>query len=283
MTPLVQAVLRRQLEPVGIPALRETMAHLLGRGKLFRPLLTLASARAAGATDLEPLIPLATPIELIHTYTLIHDDLPCMDDAAMRRGVSAVHIDHGEAMAVLAGDALFNWALIVAVSEPAPAGPVARLALVDVLTRAAHAVVEGQVLDLQGEGRRLSLEELRLMHRLKTGALLGACCEGGAVLAGADTVTRGQLRDYGVEIGLVFQITDDLLSFESTEAEMGKSLDADEAKDKATYARLLGLDEARRELEEKLAGLEPRLDRIGLPGDDGLLREIARWAGQRRN
>lgn len=281
-SPIIRDVLKRQLSTVKIDSLRAAMAHLLGRGKLFRPLLTLAGARAVTGRDCNDLIPYACALELIHTYTLIHDDLPCMDDAAMRRGVSAVHLDHGEAMAVLAGDALFNYAFLVVHRETAPLDPQVRLALLEVMSQASHDVVEGQVLDLEGEGRQLNLEEMRLMHRLKTGALLGACCEAGAVLGGAGDDLRRGLREYGIEIGLAFQIADDLLSYESSEEVMGKSLSSDEAKQKATYARLLGLEEARNELNSKLDGLEPMLNAMDLK-DPGLLREIARWAGKRKS
>ena len=272
--------MQRQLEPVAVGELKVAMAHLVGRGKLFRPLLALAVCRAVTGADTTPFIPLVTPLELIHTFTLIHDDLPCMDDAALRRGVASVHIAHGEAVAVLAGDALANYALRLLAIEPAPAGDEMRLELIRAATDATHAVVEGQVLDLLGEGRALALPELMRMHRLKTGALLGACCEIGALLGGLPRWQAGLMREFGVELGLAFQIRDDLLSVESDEAVMGKTLTTDADKEKSTYVRLLGSEGAHSELDRTLARLGSALDGLGL-AEPQLLASFIEWAGRR--
>lgn len=278
--PLIRDELERQLRPVSVAGLAAAMVHLVGRGKLFRPVLALATHRAVNGADPRPVLALATPLELIHTFTLIHDDLPCMDDADLRRGVPAVHIDHGEALAVLAGDALLNYAIKLIAEEPADIAPEARLRLIQAATEATHSVVEGQVLDLQGEGRQLTLAELQRMHRLKTGALIGASCETGAILAGLGVAPVARLREFGERLGLAFQIRDDLLSLESTEAVMGKTLSTDEVKAKSTYPRLLGRAGAHRELDRTLGDLRTLLANLDL-AEPRLLEGFIDWAGHR--
>jgi geranylgeranyl diphosphate synthase type II len=259
LRPRLAVEMQRQLSAIQLASLNRAMGHLLGRGKLFRPLLVLAAARAVSGGAVAELLPLATPVELIHTFTLIHDDLPAMDDAQLRRGVPAVHLAYDEATAVLAGDALLSWALYLLGTEPPDLPASTRLALVAEASFATKEVVEGQMLDLAGEGQHLDLAELEHLHSKKTGALLGACCALGALLAGASPVAVDELRQLGIQIGLAFQIRDDLLSLQSTEEEMGKTLETDTAKHKSTYPRLLGLDL-----------LEP-----------DVLREMAFVAGQR--
>jgi len=276
----VREVLVQQLTQVGVPELKAAMLHLVGRCKLFRPVLALATYQALGGTDLEQQVPLVTPLELIHTFTLIHDDLPCMDNAELRRGVPAVHVAHGEAIAVLSGDALANMALMLLSQEPPEVELSVRVGLIRAATRATHAVVEGQVLDMLWEGRELTEEELQRMHLLKTGSLLGACCETGALLAGASPEAVSKLREYGQGLGLAFQIRDDLLSYESTEEQMGKTLSIDEAKEKPTYARLLGVDSAHLRLEQTLTKQLGIIADLELP-QRGLLREITAWVGRR--
>lgn len=281
-TPLIQTELGRQLQPVAVAELKAAMAHLTGRGKLFRPILALATCRAVTGADPLGYLALATPLELIHTFTLIHDDLPCMDDADLRRGVPAVHLAYDEALAVLAGDALLNYAIKLLAEVPSELTDTARLRMILAATEATHAVVEGQVLDLQGEGRRLTLLEMQRMHGLKTGALIGACCETGAILAGLDHAAAAALHRFGAKLGLAFQIRDDLLSVESSEAAMGKTLTTDEDKEKSTYPRLLGLDAAHRELDQTLDDLQSQLSGLGLV-EPQLLGGFIDWAGRRNH
>lgn len=275
--------MKDQLNEVAVPELNAAMVHLLGRGKLFRPVLALAVYHALTGKDPEPYVPLVTPLEIIHTFTLIHDDLPSMDDAELRRGVAAVHIEFSEAMAVLAGDALLNLAFkLLAEAEHPDVDCVARVALTRAVSRATHAVVEGQVLDIQGEERELNLEEIQRMHRLKTGALLGACCEVGAVLAKGSQLQAGLLREVGMLLGLAFQIRDDMLSVESTDAVMGKTLSTDIDKKKSTYARLLGPEGSEDQLQQTLRQVEDKIADLDLT-DAGPLEEIARWVVKRRH
>jgi len=278
--PLVQQHLTAQIQAIQVPALKAAMAHLLGRGKLFRPLLTLAAYHALAEADAKPHIPLITPLEMIHTFTLIHDDLPCMDDADLRRGVPAVHHAHGEALAVLAGDALLNWALYLVATTPTTLPAQTRLALVQAATRATAAVVEGQVLDLQGEGANLDIAELERVYRLKTGALFGACLETAGALAGQPDDRCEQLRELGEHLGIAFQVRDDLLSIESTEAQAGKTLSTDEAKQKSTYPRALGIAAAKQELETRLNRVQAEISSFGFR-DPAALQEIVEEAGQR--
>jgi geranylgeranyl pyrophosphate synthase len=256
------------------------MQHLAGRGKLFRPLLVLGTYQAVSNKGADTFTAQAAALELIHIFTLIHDDLPALDDAKLRRGLPSVHIAHGEALAVLAGDGLLSLALKEMSASDAELTPSQQAELLEVLTQAVHAVIEGEMLDLQAEGQRLSLSEIEHLHRLKTGALLGACCETGAILAGANTALKPALREYGITLGLAFQIRDDLLSVEGTEEAMGKTLSTDQAKGKSTYARLLGYAGAKAELDKSLARIDALVAGMELR-QPVLLREIADWACRR--
>ncbi len=200
----------------------------------------------------------------------------------LRRGVAAVHVAHGEALALLAGDALLNLALYrLATTEPVVAAEV-RIRLIASATHATHLVVEGQVLDLQGEGSAWSEAALEQLHRGKTGALLGACCEFGAITAGAGAGVTTALHELGVNIGLAFQMRDDLLSIEGDETAVGKTLSTDAQKAKATYPRILGEDIARRKLSQLTQANLERIDVLRLPAPD-VLKEIAAAAEKRAN
>jgi geranylgeranyl diphosphate synthase type II len=280
--PLIAGTMQSQLDGIAVAELRGSMAHLLGLGKLYRPLLALAACQAVSGKDPAEYIKLITPLEMIHTFTLIHDDLPCMDDAELRRGIKAVHIAYSEATAVLAGDALLSHALYLLATEPPqlPAG--VRCRLTAQATRATSLVVEGQVLDLQGEGQELSAGELERLHTRKTGALLGACCYTGALLGGAGEDGAQRLWLLGQRLGLAFQVRDDLLSLESTDEQMGKTLATDVEKQKATYPRALGVEGAQHYLVELLDANEAEIDALGLPAPDALAA-LAREAGERDN
>lgn len=278
--PKIQAEIHSVLLGFEMPALRAAAGHLLGRGKLFRPLLALAAYHAVSGRNPAAYVPIATALELIHTFTLIHDDLPCMDDAQLRRGVPAVHLAHGEALALLAGDALSNLALLMlAQSGPRLLGAV-RVRLIESATLATHRVVEGQVLDLRSEGADLDVADLEYLHRAKTGALIGACCEFGGILARVNSVENDRLRDLGEDIGLAFQMRDDLLSVGGDEQTVGKTLSTDADKAKATYPRIVGVERAEQMLAELTRDNLARIEQLQLPAPE-LLIAIAASADKR--
>ena len=268
------------------PAVRVTEAmrySLFAGGKRLRPILCLAGAEAVGGDPGEAL-PMACALEMIHTYSLIHDDLPAMDDDDLRRGKLTCHKQFDEATAILAGDGLLTAAFhTLAVAAPRYEGREnVLLEVIQVLGTAAgyQGMVGGQMLDLLAEGRKVTLQELETIHRLKTGALLTAAVRTGALMGGGSREEVTRLTGYGEKFGLAFQITDDLLDVEGSAAEMGKATGMDEKRQKATYPALMGLEKARewaRSLvEEAVAGLEP----FGAGAEP--LREIARYLLVRR-
>ena len=230
--------------------LTEAMGYsLLAGGKLLRPVLVLAFCRACGGED-EGALDAACGLEMLHTYTLIHDDLPCMDDDALRRGKPTCHVVYGEWLALLAGDALQAEAFRAVLC--APLAPEVRARAAEILALAAgwEGVCGGQYLDLSGEGQALSEGEIREMYRLKTGALFRAACEMGCACAGADREMQEAAGRYGELLGLAFQIRDDLLDLESTEEALGKPIGSDERNEKSTLAACLGREEARKLLAQ---------------------------------
>jgi geranylgeranyl pyrophosphate synthase len=237
-------------DPQWPPRLAEAMRYaLFGGGKRLRPALVRLFARALGGTDREAELPGAA-VELVHTYSLVHDDLPCMDDDDLRRGRATCHVVYGEALAVLAGDALLTRAFeLLAQAGPAAAQMVAALA------RGAGpaGMVGGQVLDLEAEGSRATRATVDRVHRTKTAALIESSCELGALAAGADPGTLTEVRAYGLALGLGFQAVDDLLDLTGDAATLGKTPGKDERHDRANMARVIGL-EAAREAACELAG-----------------------------
>uniref|UniRef100_UPI004048BD88 polyprenyl synthetase family protein n=1 Tax=Orrella sp. TaxID=1921583 RepID=UPI004048BD88 len=220
----------------------------LGGGKRIRACLLFASARAchpAPDVVLDRALDLAaSAVELIHAYSLIHDDLPCMDDDDMRRGRAATHIQFGEAMALLAGDAMqplaFEW-----MSEM-PIAPALTVQATQLLARAigSKGMAGGQAIDLLSIGVRLNETDLAAMHSKKTGALLGASVQLGAIVAGADSTHREALRRYADALGLAFQVVDDVLDVTASTEKLGKTAGKDQEQSKATYVTLLGLEKA---------------------------------------
>ena len=230
-------------------ALQSSMAYSVNAGgKRIRPLLVLATLEDLGAKSKDAL-KVAAAVELIHTYSLIHDDLPSMDDDDFRRGKPTNHKEFGEAMAVLAGDALQTLAF-EALTDLPNTSPTVALQLIGLLAKAsgANGMVAGQVLDLEGEGKSLALTDLEAIHLNKTGALLSFCIEAGAILAGLEEEKMDHLKVFAKNIGLAFQIQDDILDVTSTTEELGKNAGSDESSDKTTYPMLLGLDGARERL-----------------------------------
>lgn len=219
---------------------------LFAGGKRFRPSLLLATGEEFGAGK-DVLLDTACALELIHTYSLIHDDLPSMDDDDLRRGRPTLHIRFGEAMAILAGDALQTLAFqTIALDEKLTA--CVRVRLVSEIARASatpHGMVAGQACDLAAESREVSGDELERIHRLKTGALIAASARSGAVIAGAGEAELEAVTRYSVALGLLFQITDDLLDVTATAEDLGKTPGKDARSRKATYPALYGLDATR--------------------------------------
>lgn len=242
--------------------LLEAMRYsLLGGGKRLRPALALGAAELLTGDD-APAMPAACAIEMIHTYSLIHDDLPAMDDDDLRRGRPTLHKVYGEANAILAGDTLLTMAFDVA-AEPGDARVVREIAQ----AAGVRGMAGGQYLDLASEGRPATVEALRRIHACKTGALIRAAVRCGALLAGAEGAALAALTAYAEHIGLAFQIADDILDVTGDETALGKPVGSDVANAKATYPSMLGLDQSRRLADEvteealaALAGFGPEAE-----------------------
>ena len=246
-------------------------------GKRLRPILTLAAAEACGG-EIEPALPSAAAVECIHTYSLIHDDLPCMDDDDVRRGMPTSHVKFGEGVAVLAGDAL----LTIAFKILAKTVPIAksRYTVADFVadladTAGSRKLIGGQILDLEGEGENVKLTpaQLRYIHESKTAALLSCSVRLGGMAANATPKKLEALSEFGHSVGLAFQVIDDILDVTQTSEKLGKSAGKDEASDKSTYPAMFGLEKSRKEAArlttKALKALKPfgkkgeRLEQIG--------------------
>jgi len=259
---LVERALNDELAqtPVLDSVLRESMEYsLMAGGKRLRPVLLMAAADAVGA-DGTRFLPVACALEMIHTYSLIHDDLPAMDNDDYRRGKLTNHMVYGDAVAILAGDALLTLAFTVILRQKdVPAETLLRV--VDEISRAAGAegMVGGQVLDLRAEGMRISMEDLRRVHMGKTGALFHAALRSGAILGGASEQQLAALTAYADHFGLAFQITDDILDVVGNAEDIGKPVGSDEKNHKSTYVTLTSLSAAQelaqRTVDEALAAL----------------------------
>jgi geranylgeranyl diphosphate synthase type II len=259
----VEAALDASLGPERPESLREAMRYsLLAGGKRLRPILCLAACELAGGSS-EQALSTAVALEMIHTMSLIHDDLPAMDNDDLRRGRPTNHKVYGEANAILAGDALLTRAFEM-VALRSPGVPAERLlAVVGELSLASGApgLVGGQVVDLECEGKDVDLDTLEYIHLHKTGALLRACVLCGALIAGASEELLRALHTYARGIGLAFQIIDDILDVTASSEVLGKTAGKDLSADKTTYPKLLGLEESRQRAEalvaEAKAALEP--------------------------
>ena len=255
---------------------------LFAGGKRLRPILCLAAAEVAGG-DIEPVLPAACALEMIHTYSLIHDDLPAMDNDDFRRGVPTNHKVFGDAVAILAGDALLTEAFeYFALSANNCVSHEKVLEVIRIAVKAAgyRGMIGGQVIDLECENKKVDLATVEYMHIHKTGALLSASLEIGAILGGADKVQIKSLKTYGHHFGLAFQITDDLLDVEGDPALMGKTPGTDAAKNKMTYPALLGIAQSREAAREHV---ESALEALLSFGESaGPLRAIARYLLERK-
>lgn len=278
----------------------DAMRHgLMGGGKRLRPCLTLMTAEAvapmAGTTVPRArmlAIPSACALEMIHCYSLVHDDLPAMDNDTLRRGRPTTHVVYGDGVAVLAGDGLLTEAFGLLANSPSPVAPPGapeapaerRLRVLSVLTVAAGAIgmVGGQTIDLQAAGRvpshpaqPLSERELRDMHARKTGALMRASAVAGAMITGVDDAVIAAVDQYANELGLAFQIIDDVLDVEGSDADLGKTAGKDAAAGKPSYAALHGVDESRRLAAACVDRAKATLTAAGL---EGRLSELADWS-----
>lgn len=219
---------------------------LFAGGKRLRPMLMLECYKMCGGNDEKSVMPFACGMEMIHTYSLIHDDLPAMDNDDYRRGKPTNHKVFGEAMAILAGDALLNYAFETALSAKRVDDTLKLRAISEMANSSGwDGMIGGQVVDLESEGKKISLDELRYIHRLKTGALIKASCKIGAILAGADSDTISRVERYAENLGIAFQIQDDILDVIADETELGKPVGSDEKNEKSTYVTICGLDKAR--------------------------------------
>lgn len=254
-------------EGQGQEILFQAMAYSLENGgKRIRPILALAFCEACGE-DPRAALPFACAVEMIHTYSLIHDDLPCMDDDDMRRGKPACHIRFGEANALLAGDALLTLAFETMLDQQT-GYPIAAQRVVKasaVLARAAggRGMIGGQVIDLFSEGKRIPLDTLKVMDSLKTGALIDAAAQMGCLVAGAGPELCKAASLYSSCIGLAFQIVDDILDVTGSSEVLGKPVGSDRENEKSTYVSLLGLDSSRRLVTELTAAARETLLAFG--------------------
>jgi geranylgeranyl diphosphate synthase type II len=256
---------------------------LMAGGKRIRPILCLASAEAVGGDSAEA-IPVACALEMIHTYSLIHDDLPAMDNDDLRRGKPTCHIAFDEATAILCGDALLTLAFQVFSELPAAdtVSALKRLEIVHILAHAAgyRGMIQGQMLDIASEGTRLTLSELTSLHALKTGALIEASVRCGTIIGGASNSQVDQLSRYAQHIGLAFQVSDDILNVEGDPTIVGKSVGTDQLRQKNTFPALLGLQESK-EFANQL--VRQSLEAIQIFDEkSNPLRAIARYIVERK-
>jgi geranylgeranyl diphosphate synthase, type II len=263
-------------DPRSVRLVEAMRYSLLAGGKRVRPVLALATARSLGA-DPATVLPVAAALELIHTYSLIHDDLPAIDDDTLRRGRPTCHVAFGEDIAILAGDALFAEAFHVLVTRQVGSSA-AVLAAVAEIARATgvQGMVGGQYMDVAGTA--VADDDLRTLHALKTGRLIEAAVVCGALLAGADDA--GPFRAFATELGLLFQIVDDILDETGEEGELGKSVGKDRAQQKLTYVSRFGIAVAERLAAEAFERALARLD--ALPGDTTDLGAVTAYIRRRR-
>ncbi len=264
--------------------LGESMRYaVLDGGKRLRPLLVLAASEAVDG-NAQAALRAACAVELIHAYSLVHDDMPCMDNDVLRRGKPTVHVKFGEAAALLAGDALQALAFELLVPEGAEVPAATQATLCRLLARAAGSagMAGGQAIDLASVGHALTEDELRAMHRCKTGALLQGSVMMGAACGRADAAAVAALERYGAAIGLAFQVVDDILDVTADSATLGKTAGKDAAQDKPTYVSLLGLERSRVHARELYADAIAALDASGL-ADIQALRALADMVVNRNN
>lgn len=271
-------------QPVGPEAsLLDAMRYAcLGGGKRIRPFLVVQSGRIFGMDD-ETMLRIAAAVECVHTYSLVHDDLPCMDDDDMRHGKPSTHLEYDEATAVLVGDALLTFAFEILSDVNAHPDPFVRCDLVARLATSIgfHGMVGGQMIDMLAEAGELEITAINRMQRMKTGALIAFAAESGAVAARASHAAIHALNGYAHDLGLAFQITDDILDVEGDAERLGKSVGKDEKAGKATFVSILGLERARAQAGLLAAQAVAHLDLFDKKAD--LLRALATFAIEREH
>lgn len=253
---------------------------LLGGGKRIRGVLTLVCCQLAGGKK-EDAMPFAAAIEMVHAYSLIHDDLPAMDNDDMRRGKPSNHIAFGEAMAILAGDGLLGEAMNIILKNCPQSDAAWRAMKVLANAYGPEGMLGGQVVDMQSENKQISYDHLLYLQQHKTGALIKAACLMGGIIGGADEKTLNNLEIYAEKIGLAFQVKDDILDIESTDEELGKNTGSDSEQGKSTFVSLCGIEQAKQtviSLSEEAAGLFP-----GESESEVFLRETAEYLAHRKN
>lgn len=263
--------------------IEEIMSYsLIGGGKRIRPVLALAAAKATGG-DVESILPAACALELIHTYSLIHDDLPAMDNDDYRRGRLSNHKVFGEGKAILAGDGLLTYAFELIAQPINEVAADRQLRVIREVARAAgpEGMVGGQVADLEAEGKNLTLSEIEQIHRMKTGAMLVVSARLGAILAGGTEEKIEALTRYAQAIGLTFQIKDDILDLEGDSKTLGKPAHSDLQQHKSTYPSLLGLEGAKAELKARTSEAHAALETLA---DRALfLHDLADYIAERKH
>lgn len=277
----VDARLRQLLPSVETPPadLHAAMRYsCLAPGKRLRPILCLASAEAVGV-EATSVIDAACAIEMVHCFSLIHDDLPAIDNDDLRRGVPTLHVKYGEAMAILAGDALFSLAFETLASSPHQADRVVKAVICLTKASGSNGLVGGEVMDVQSEGKAADADTLEFIHTRKTGALIAASCEIGGLLAGGSQAEIEALNLYGDKIGLAFQIADDVLNETSTPEQLGKAAGSDRERQKATYPSLYGIDESRRRADQAVEDSVAALRNAGIQSE--MLEGLAKFAVER--
>jgi farnesyl diphosphate synthase len=285
----VEHALSEGIEAHSPAALGEAMRYaVLDGGKRLRPLLVLATAEAVGnAASTAAACHAACAVELIHAYSLVHDDMPCMDNDVLRRGKPTVHVQFGEAQALLAGDALQTLAFEMLTPQDTRMSFAEQAACVGLLARASgyQGMAGGQAIDLASVGQRLTEDQLRQMHRLKTGALLLCSVQmGAACVPGVSAPVQAALRRFGEALGLAFQVVDDVLDVTADSATLGKTAGKDEAADKPTYVALMGLDAAKAYADALAAEAMQALVDTGLPDDRlAALRALTAMVVERNN
>jgi geranylgeranyl diphosphate synthase type II len=280
----IEAGLNKYLPPASTKpkTIHEAMRYsIFAGGKRLRPVICVAAAEALGGTA-EQALPLACAVECIHTYSLIHDDLPCMDNDDFRRGKPTSHKVFGEAMAVLAGDALLTIAFEMAASCRAwPRYSHAAIIRELAVASGSQALIGGQVADAEGEGKKISPAELRYIHENKTAALITSSIRLGAMSANATPKQLKNLTDFGQSLGLAFQVIDDILDVTQTTEKLGKSAGKDIKAQKATYPALLGLEKAKKEADRLTARARAALKPLGRKAES--LEAIADYLLRREN
>lgn len=271
-------------QPVGPEApLLDAMRYAsLGGGKRIRPFLVVQSGRLFGMNE-ETMLRIAAAVECIHTYSLVHDDLPCMDDDAMRHGKASTHMEYDEATAVLVGDALLTFAFEILCDANAHPDPFVRCELVARLAAAIgfHGMVGGQMIDMLSEVSELEITAITRMQRMKTGALIAFSCESGAVAARASHAAIQALGAYAYDLGMAFQIADDILDVEGDASILGKSVGKDENAGKATFVSILGLERAKTQARLLASQAVSHLDLFDEKAD--LLRAMATFVVERKH